>query len=119
MVRRRDLRGVCGVLGVGLPRHLACMLEGAGQSAGLRVVAAGRAVPPLALRVQVLAVASVVGEQDALVLLRLVLGGTCATRVADLHELPVDLAHVELLGLAVVDRHEVVQLRRRLVQVAR
>lgn len=33
--------------------------------------------------------------------------------------MPVDLAHVELLCLAVVDGHQVVQLRRCLIQVAR
>lgn len=74
VVRGRDLGGVAGVLGgVWLSRQVAGVLVGARRCSGLGVVAARRAVSSLALRVQVLAWASVVREEDALVLLRLVL----------------------------------------------
>ena len=56
-------------------------------------------------------------EEDAVVLLSLILGGAEAARVADLEELAVDLLHVELLRLTVVHREEVVELGRRLVEV--
>lgn len=62
-------------------------------------------------------VASVVRHQDAFVLLGLVLRRACASWITDLHELSVDLSHVKLLRLAVVHRYQVVQLRRRLIQV--
>lgn len=109
---------VCGrIRSLGLPLCLTRCLVGACSGTSLRVVAATGAVPPLSLGIKMVAVASFAGLEDALVLLRLILRGTSASRIADLHELSIDLRHVKLLRLAIVDRHQVVQLGRWLIQV--
>lgn len=59
---------------------------------------------------------ALIGQQHTIVVLCFILRRASAPGVIDHHQLPVDLPHVELLGLAVVHQHQVIQLRW-LVQV--